>query len=357
MMNTRDSNIELARIIAMAMVIVGHFFFHGVQGTVIPSPLSCPKLGIADITILSVSVLCTAGVDLFMLISGFYGIRLRWQSLISFWLLCVFYNAVNLFVNTPFSEIRLSGVANVLFISRTPNWFFQGYFWVLLSSPVLNKAIKELDIRALRCVVILGTVLICLSSWRFGNPKGNTALLLMYVYVLGGYIRREYWFAKVTKGKALTAYFTICIAGILLATLVYDVFHKEYGIFFQHNSILVVSMAVCLFLFFRKCEIRSGWVNTMASTVVAALFIQDVILFGPLYGYVNEMYLNEGLSPHLWLTIALLTLGVFACAFVVEWPRKKVAGLITNALASRLNRYINLGEILGNERLSGNKMY
>lgn len=134
-------------------------------------------------------------------------------------------------------------------------------------------------------------------------------------------------------------------------------FIRSMAFFFQHNSILVMSMAVCLFLFFRKCKIHSGWVNTWASTVVAALFIQDVILFGPLYGYVNEMYLNEGLSPHLWLTIALLTLGVFACAFVVEWPRKKVAGLISNALSSRLNRHINLGEILGNERLRGNKMY
>lgn len=341
---------ELARIVAMAMVVVGHFFFHGVLGTVSPSPLVTPTLGLTDSIILAVSVLCTAGVDLFMLISGFYGIKLRWGSLLSFWLLCIFYNAVNLFVNTPLGEIGASGILNVFFISKTPNWFFQGYFWVMMVSPVLNKAVREFDIRALRCIVAIGLVLICISSWRFANPKGNTALMLMFVYVLGGYIRREELFSKVTGKQALLSFISLWIAGVALGILVFDIFHKEYGIFFQHNSFLVIAMAVSLFLFFRKCEIRSRFINTLASTVVAALFIQDVILFRPLYGYVNGLYVSEGLSAHLWLMIAALTVAVFAAAFIIEWPRRRVAGLISGALADRFNRIVNIGEILGNEK-------
>lgn len=346
----RDSNMELARILAMAMVVVGHFFFHGVLGTVSPSPLVTPTLGVTDIIIHTVSVLCTAGVGLFMLISGFYGIKLRWKSLISFWLLCVFYNAVNLFVNTPAGEIGASGILNIFFISKTPNWFFQGYFWVMMVSPVLNKAVREFDIRALRCIVALGLVLICVSSWKFANPKGNTALLLMFVYVLGGYIGREDMFSRVTGKQALMSFIVLWIAGVVLGIVVFDIFHKEYGIFFQHNSFLVIAMAVSLFLFFMKCEIRSRFINVWASTVVAALFIQDVILFRPLYGYVNGLYVNEGLSAHLWLVIAALTIAVFAAAFIIEWPRKKVAGMISGALAERLNRIVNIGEILGNEK-------
>lgn len=341
---------ELARIVAMAMILVGHFMFHGVLGTVSPSPLVTPSLGKTDFIIHAVSVFCTAGVGMFMLISGFYGIRLRWKSLISFWLLCVFYNAVNLFVNTPLSAIGVNKIIDVFFISKTGNWFFQGYFWVLLASPVLNKAIKEYDIKALRIIAVLGLVLICISSWRFGNPKGNTALLLMVLYFLGGYIRREEFFTKVSKTQALTSFFVLWAAGVLLGVVVLNYFHKEYGIFFQHNSALVIAMAVSLFLFFRKCEIRSRFINTWASTVVAALFIQDVILFRPLYGFVNELFHGEGLSAHLWLAIAGLTLTVFAAAFIIEWPRKKVAGAISGALSERLNRIVNIGEILGNEK-------
>lgn len=341
---------ELARIVAMAMILVGHFMFHGIQHTVIPSPLSQSTLGLSNSVILAVSVLCTAGVDLFMLISGFYGIRLRWKSLLSFWLLCVFYNAVHLLVNTPMSEIGPSGIFNVFFISKTPNWFFQGYFWVMMVSPVLNKAVKELDIRALRCIVAIGLVLICISSWKFANPKGNTALLLMFVYVLGGYVRREELFSKVTRKQALLSFISLWIAGVAFGIFIFDIFHKEYGILFQHNSFLVIAMATSLFLFFRKCEIRSRFINTWASTVVAALFIQDVILFRPLYGYVNGLYVNEGLSAHLWLMIAALTLAVFVAAFIIEWPRKKITGVITGALAERLNRIVNIGEILGNEK-------
>lgn len=350
-MMTRDSNMELARIVAMTMIVVGHFFFHGVLGTVIPSPIVTPRLGPTDSAILAASVFCTAGVDLFMLISGFYGIKLKWKNLISFWLLCVFYNAVNLFANTPLTNIGVLEIFDVFIISRTPNWFFQGYLWVMMSSPILNKAVREFDIKALRCIVALGFVLICISSWKFANPDGNTALLLMFVYVLGGYIKREELFSKVSRMQAITAFFSILIFGVILAIIVYDVFHKEYGIFFQHNSILVIGMAVSLFLFFRNCDIDSTFINLWASTVVAALFIQDVILYYPLYGYVNRMYMNEGLNIHVLVTITILTTAIFIAAFIVEWPRRKVAERIANALSDRLNRVVNLGTILGNEKL------
>lgn len=348
--NFRDSNIELARIVAMAMVVVGHFIFHGIQHTVIPSPASLPVLGCSEIVILCLSVLCTAGVGLFMLISGFYSIRLRWKSLLSFWMLCVFYNAVNLFVNTPVSQVGATQLLDMFFISRTPNWFFQGYFWVMMASPVINKALEGFDIKALRCLAVIGLVLVGVSSWKFANPKGNTALLLMVLYFLGGYVRREPKLQNITKKQSLTTYFALVVIGTIIGIVTYDVFHKEYGIFFQHNSLLVIAMASCLFLFFHKCEIRSKFINTWASTVVAALFIQDVIMSRPLYEYVNGLYINEGLSAHLWLVIAALTLAVFAAAFIIEWPRKKVAGAIADALSVRLNRIVNLGEILGNEK-------
>ena len=273
---------------AMAMIVIGHFLFHGIQGTVIPSPLVTPRLGTEEIAILSLSILCCAGVDLFMLISGYYGIRLRWKSILSFWLLCVFYNMVALLVHTGGHSVGASDWVNALFISRTGNWFFPSYFWVMMCSPIVNKALDSFGIYTLRALAAIGLALFGVSSWRFGNPEANTIMPMMVVYFLGGYIRRERLFDKISKKMSISLFFSWALLGLIVAVVVYDCFHKEFGIFFQHNSLIVLGMAASLLLFFRTLTIRSRFINVWASTVVAALFIQDVIWSQHLYGYVQS---------------------------------------------------------------------
>ena len=107
---------ELARIVAMAMIVFGHFIFHGIQGTIGPSPNVTPYLDWRECVILSMSVLCCAGVDIFMLISGYFGIKLRWKSVLSFYFLCLFYNVLSLAVSAFSQPVSLTDILNVFFI-------------------------------------------------------------------------------------------------------------------------------------------------------------------------------------------------------------------------------------------------
>lgn len=345
----RYSNMELARIIAMAMIVFGHFIFHGIQGTIGPSPDVTPYLDWRECLVLSMSVLCCAGVDIFMLISGYFGIKLRWKSILSFYFLCLFYNGLSLAVSALSQPVALTDIFDIFFISRTGNWFFRCYFWVLLASPVLNVALRSFDIKALRLVIASGLVLVCVSSWRFANPDGNTALLLMYVYLLGGYLRREQLETKLSKKELAIGFLIVSFVAVLIGVVTYDIFHKEYGIFYQHNSILVLSQAVLLFLLFRKMKIKSRFVNSWASTVVAALFIQDVVLYKPLYGFVRDAYLRNGLSVRIIALILILTLAVFLASYIIERPRKIVADRLSGRLSVFLNKIINIGSLFGHE--------
>lgn len=337
---------ELARIVAMVMIILGHFVFHGIQGTVGTSPIATPLMGPDEYLILVVSCLCCAGVNLFMLISGYYGIRLKWQSIVSFYLLCLFYNAAALIVHSRYQAIGLRDYIDVFFISRTGNWFFKGYFWVMMASPILNKAIKEFNLAQLRVLVAIGIILTCVSSCFLGNPKGNGALLLMFVYFLGGYIRRENLAGKVSKVKALGLYSAVCFIAILVSAIFFNVFHKEYGIFFQHNSPFVLFAAVALFLFFKNISLCSGTVNGIASTVVAAIFIQDVIFYKPLYWFVNNYYASNGMGWKLWAYILVLTAAVFFVSFIVEKPRKYIADRISASLSNLLEQLLPIKTVL-----------
>lgn len=344
----RDSNMELARIVAMAMILIYHFAFHGVQW-MHPSPLEIPRLGAFELTNFIVISMFVAGSDLFMMISGYYGIRLRWKSLLSFWLLCIFYNAVNLFVNNSADAIGAKEIVDIFLISKTGNWFFRCYFWVMLASPIINLALNKLELKALRILAAAGLVLTCISSWRFANPDGNTPELLMVLYFWGGYLRRETALTGFSKGKALAVFAAACLTLIASGVIAYNVFHKEYGIFVQHNSIFVVAMAAALLLFFRECNLKSRFINLWASTVVAALFIQDVILYGPIYRFVHDLAMKEGQCAHLWLTVLGLTAAIFIAAFIIEWPRKKIAGVLADRGSDWLDRVFDLGKALGND--------
>ena len=147
---------------------------------------------------------------------------------------------------------------------------------------------------------------------------------------------------------SISLFFSWALVGLIVAVVVYDCFHKEFGIFFQHNSLIVLGMAASLLLFFRTLTIRSRFINIWASTVVAALFIQDVIWSQHLYGYVRGLYLSEGLGWGVLGVIAGLTVGVFVVSFLVEWPRKKVAGYIATKGSDWLNKICNLEKLLGN---------
>ena len=206
-------------------------------------------------------------MDLFILISGYYGIRIRWESLLSFGLLCVFNNLIALLIQADSHGV--GDFVNALFILRTPNWFFPAYFGVMMCSPILNKALDTFEIKTLQLLAVMGIVLVGISSWRFANPDSNTALPMMVIYFLGGYIRRERMFDKVNKCQSLFMFFAWALVGFVVAVVVYDCFHKEFGIFFQHNSFIVLGMAVSLLLIFRRLAVRSRFVNVWASTVVA----------------------------------------------------------------------------------------
>lgn len=346
----RDSNMELARIIAMTMIVVGHIFSHGLGVNGQPSPDILPALNGESLAILSIRAICTGGVSLFMLISGYYGIKLRWKSVISFYLLCIFYNAVSFFVNVAPDGITAKNIIDIFLISKIGHWFFQGYWWLLLTSPVINLALNKFNLQGLRLLEIIALILTCVSSCILANPKGNTVLFLYCLYFTGGYLRKEYIFDNLSK-KSLAAIWTaVKILSIVTSVVVYNIFHKEYGIILQNNSPFVIISAIALFLFFRKLHFSSPFINVWASTIVAVLFLSDMIFYNNIYSYIGGVYDRYGLSLLFFTTIVGLIVAAFAASFIIEWPRKSIADKITTRISTKLDKWIDIeGMLLGED--------
>lgn len=333
----RDSNMELLRIVAMAMIVFGHFIVHGIwKGTEFISRADVVN-PIGNYTQTIIYGFFVVGVNMFVLISGYYRIHLKLKSFLAYCLMCIFYNAVFCAVGGIFLDtFSLKSILKVFIVSKTPNWFFQAYFWLLLLSPLLNKALESFGRRQLRLSVLIFALLNCVSGFLFknGNDTGYCALQLIFVYVLGFWIRRDEAMLRFGKTTEMLCYvfgsFFLGMIGIFWLKF------TDISTFwlFRYNNPLIVFTSISLFLFFRDIDLKSRAVNLVASTVVGALFLQGIASHW-LYRYARELHTEWGGGIRWYGMFVLITIGIFLLAFVVEYARKKLEKPLLNRLIKK----------------------
>ena len=105
----RNSNIELLRIVAMLFIISHHFLVHGMN---IWQDSSWDNL-----TLLSLDSLFFIGVNVFVLISGYYTIRFDWKKLLRLYLLAAIIGGVGYMTHiiTDDASLGRSIVYNTIF--------------------------------------------------------------------------------------------------------------------------------------------------------------------------------------------------------------------------------------------------
>ena len=316
----RESGIELARIVAMLMITVGHFvlafgLFFSPKDTFISSA-DIQSIGEFLPRIILYS-LCVGGVNLFILISGYFQIRLTWKGLFRFVALCIFYNALVLLadwlVNDTFSVRRL---AKVFLVSKTVNWFFPVYFCLMLVSPLLNKAVNTLDLKNLRMAVVILFLLNCVSGYFLHNENvsGYNAYQFFFLYILGSWIRKDTAVRSRNTGFYLALYvLTSLVVSALAAGILHFTDWSLRSLFYYNNPLIVIASAA-LFIVFTKLDFKSLGTNLVASTVVATLFTQHIL------------FLTASPFIHLhsaWLVLLYIPV-LFAAAFLIEYPRSYI---------------------------------
>lgn len=323
---------ELLRIVAMAMIVFGHFIVFGIwNGT---ETLSQQDVTIDTYYQVFASSFMVVGVNLFVLISGYYGIRLRWRNLIAFCTMCIFYNIASYATDIIITgSLSMKGIIKCFLISKTINWFFRAYFILMLLSPILNKAIEGFNLRALRQIVLILFIINCVSGFLLNNANDNgyTAWQLVFMYVLGNYVKKEECIKNCKKWTYLSAFIVLsCILGIIGIFMLYYCDTTLVWLHRYNNPIIVLS-SLALFLYFRRIKVQSKFINSVAKTVVAALFIQQIVDLW-IYPYTREVYKQYGSSLRLLFTILLLSISIFVLAYFVEHIRKRVETLLFDRL-------------------------
>lgn len=326
---TRQSNIELLRIISMVLIVVHHYAYHGFPSEILA--LSPDKWKV-DILILGGGI----GVNLFVLISGYFmacscisGKKILRLWLQTFFFCMLFYLLFRMFPQDGIQVHQgiLALLSHFLPIVTGEYWFVSAYLLLMLASPFLNRLLHQLPRMQVRWIIAVLVVFVsacpCLPYPPLSNAAGNFALFCL-LYLISGYIRLH---AKVPEGRACR-YILFAILLLSACALAISIADMHSGICARwiRRMIMVKSgfplLLVSLVLFYGFLGIRMQplkWINIIASCTLGVYLVHDNTYVRP-FLWKNVLHNRDMLgSNHLFLHCAISVLCVYAACTLVTY--------------------------------------
>ena len=314
----RKSNLELLRIVAMALVLLIHY----IPSRSLPSPQSIHTNLLETIFNLELRSLAFVCVNCFVLISGYFGIKWRLKSFSNLLFQIFFWIIAGIVIARIF---RLSEPQNWIpacFDYLRARWFISAYLCLYILAPLINAFIDKSTQKELGLYILLfylfSTIYgyLCLST-EFN--EGMSLISLIGIYLTRGYLRR--YNLKFTSFSASQDLLTYLALGVILVIcnallLAIGISKSLYG----YLNPLVILSSIYLFLFFSKIEIRySTFINYIAASAFAVyLFHMHPLIYGTYQKICADL---NGLGLYTLVGVTTLFAGIFAFCVIVDHIR------------------------------------
>ena len=318
----RQSNIELLRIVAMLMILGLHVNFMALGGTNAEEIRNLPMQSL--MRILNENI-CIVGVNIFVLISGWFGIKFKTKGICSFIFQSLFFSVVIFipFITTGKIDANRINIMSALLLYKNAYWFVWAYLVLYIISPILNIFIENTDKATIRKVLILfftiQTIVYIFTSTGFYSA-GYDPLSFIGLYLLARYFRLH----KNINGKYiyLGIYLVCTLCNTLLcfipAYLGYNSENTIHAISNAYTNPLNIIGALSLLLFFTKIDIKSRLINWVASSCFAVYLFHCHFCLTEYYtNYAKEIFNNFSGVTYFAITIAFI-LGVFVISVLID---------------------------------------
>jgi len=334
----RDSNIELLRVVAIFLVMVVHSIgLNGGIGMPTSEVIGCfSSSAIVRIFCYSLSIIC---VDVFVIISGWYGIHASLRGLFKLMFMCFFFGMIGLCCSIWCGETiqSLSSVIKAFVESFFPCWFIAAYIVMYLLSPAINAFVEKCSERCVRNVLIVLFSLEFIYGWLFPEGGGSTfqqgysADSLILLYALAKYLR-----IHVFDDRMMCSHFSVfsggCMhwlvvwMGLVFVDVVIYAVTSYLGIgqigsrVFVYTSPIVIMQSVAMFMFFKNVRMRSRFINWLGASSLAALFVHGFCSAKPFLHMCVKIYSSYGGVQCLLLLLAFMS-AIFLVAVLLDQPR------------------------------------
>lgn len=332
----RDSNIELLRIVAMFLVLIDHSGYMSIDPPTAEEVFTAPMLSFVRHCSQSFSSIC---VNVFVLISGWFGIKAKFTRIVEFLFQCYFICFTAYFVLLAIGITTPMSVGEwINFLVLGDLWFVMAFLLLYLMAPMMNLFINSLTqkqffyfLLAFLFIQFLHGFVIQVSWF----DKGMSPLTLMSLYMIGRYIRLfPNRYTTMSKWVDLLAYFVVSSLGAVCTFVCVRGGAEGYR-FFSYASPTIIIASICFFLFFTKITLRSRIVNLIATSAFAVYVLNCESHFWSFYLSTNRSLWHSNIPSYYFIFTLLLNIAVFVSAILIDQIRINIWNYLFSRYVSK----------------------
>lgn len=330
----RDSNMELLRLVAMFLVLVVHANFRALP---VPGMTHVHNNPSSAFLMFMTEAFSIYAVDLFVLLSGWYGIRFKAKRLGELLFQVLFFGLFAIGVCALFApeELKHDVLSRLFMLGVNDYWFVKAYVALYLLSPVLNAYVEKASPRQFGWLLVGFYAFQFIFGWAYESTRwlvaGYSLPSFIGLYLLARYMRLypiKMW--QLNRWYDLAIYLSV-VAFLTIAMFVIKQNAGRGGALYFYICPLVILGAMHLLLFFSKFSFHSRVINWLAISAFGAYLTQSSsFIGGPFYDKIILNWFNTVPRGQFILYSSLLVIAVFFGSILIDKVRIVIWKLLSS---------------------------
>ena len=267
-------------------------------------------------------------VDCFVIISGYFGIKLRAKKIVSLMLPVYFYSIV---LGGAFCVMGLGrfSLSNLFPVLRNSYWFLTSYLMLCLFSPFLNNYVsnssKQLLLKMLCVLYFLFSIIPSFSFFSLTHDDGFGIINFIVMYLTGRFLakikeRLSYSWIKLLLIHLLIV--TIIFSENIIGGIFFNYNNGYQGVFWHYDNLFVILGSITLFLLFLNIKFENNAKVSRAICWLSPSFFYIYIIHctSPLQGFLfkivdEEWFIN---APLFFINTILIAILIYVVCLLID---------------------------------------
>lgn len=315
----------------MLMVLIVHADFFSIGAPSVEIISIKPISSFLRIAVESFTLVC---VNVYIIISGYFGIKIKKKSVMNLLFMIFFWRVVVLsffiitsYLNFTSLDLSIYKICLML-IPGYDDWFVAQYILLLFFAPILNTFIEKSSLKQLWLFILIYEGFQLVFNWIYpvysSFVGGYSVLSFVSLYFIGAGIKQ-------TENKIVKSPFALYLGVVLIAATIvwclgYFGFSRLYsyilGMFGAYNGLSVLLASILLFLTFKQFSFKAKFINNIAMSSFAVYLFHMHPLVRPYYTKVCKyIYESYETIPYIFI-IGGFIIAVFCFSIMVDFLRR-----------------------------------
>ena len=341
---TRDSNMELLRIISMILVLGLHANNKALGD---PSPIDFQADFIQSGFRVFLQQFCMVCVNIFVLISGWFSIKATLKGAVKLLFQVLFFEVIVLAISAIQGDAVSTEQIVKTFIIGSDYWFVPAYLILYCISPALNRLIEQESAPKVKAVIIGYFAIQFIYGYLFADMArfgyGYSALSFIGLYLLARYVR-------VHSGRLFSLAISLDMLIILSTTLLTSILSVVLISTDMHflgvsviapqatfNNPLVVLSSLYWVVLFSKLNVRSTIINWAGRSAFAIYLLHCHPLVFPWFLSKAQSLYQAYSGVSYFLLLFLFFFIISTISIILDQPRILLWDSILSRFAKEKN--------------------